>query len=130
MSITWQTNPPYQNWKVYSKSLKNYVTDIIIKPENKLTKPFADWLSENLSTLSRDRYRRTENRIVAVNLLPIFMATPDLWRTIQFIGQINITDKITFEHYLDEWKRKIPENLLSHFDNIIALLIGNQINQN
>ena len=51
MSITWQTNPPYPNWKDYSGSLKEYITNKLSEPENKITKPFNEWLIDNIPVL-------------------------------------------------------------------------------
>lgn len=125
MSITWQTNPPYQNWASYANSLSTYANDIINKPENTLTKPLSVWLSEKLPLLFPDRYKRTENRIIAVHLLPLFTATPELWKTIQFLNPIQITTDMIFETYLGEWKNNIPTHLHSNFDQLVTLLIGN-----
>lgn len=125
MASTWQTNPPYQHWANYSNALDIYAKDIVEKPENRLTEPLMVWLSENLHSLSLDRYKRVENQIVAVHLLPLFIKTPSLWRTIQFLNLIQVTDDMTFESYLNEWKKKNPKNLHAQFDNIITLLTGN-----
>lgn len=125
MSITWHTNPPYQNWASYANSLSIYSNDIINKPENTLTKPLSVWLSENLQLLFLDRYKRTENRIVAVNLLPLFNATPELWKTIQFLNPIQVTMDMTFETYLAKWRNNVPTHLHSNFDKLMTLLIGN-----
>jgi hypothetical protein len=124
MAITWQTNPPYQNWTGYSAALNTYVTEIVAKPENTLTKTFSVWLSENLPALFLNRFKRTENGIVAVHLLPLFTANPDLWKTIQFLNPIQVADTTTFEIYLDEWKKNIPVNLHILIDTVITLLIG------
>lgn len=125
MSITWQTNPPYQNWTDYANALSTYANDIINKPENTLTKPLSVWLSENLPSLFLDRYKRTENGIVAVHLLPLFTATPDLWKTIQYLNPIHVTADMTFNTYLDEWRKNIPMYLHKHFDQLVNLLVGN-----
>ena len=128
MSNTWQTNPPYPNWEEYSASLKTYVNEILDKPENTLTKPFELWLSEYLPTLSIDRYKRTENRIVAKHLLPLFTAIPDLWKAILYLNPIQVTTDMTFEIYLSQWKKNIPACLYSHFDTMITLLVGDTNN--
>lgn len=127
MSITWLTNPPYAHWTGYSASLKTYVDEMTTKPENIIAKPFNEWFADNLSELYKDRYKRAENLIIAVQLLPFFSATPGLWKTIQFIKKIVITDDMTFELYLSEWKKLIPANLHSSFDDIIKLFTDNNV---
>jgi hypothetical protein len=124
MSITWQTNPPYSNWRNYSISLKNYANEIISRPENRITKPFNMWLLDNLPALYNDRYRRTENQIIAVHLLPIFTRTPELWKIIHYIKKIDNFDNMTLEQYLFEWKKFIPPTLYSSFDTMINLLVN------
>jgi len=127
MSITWQTNPPYASWTWYSASLKTYVDDLTSKSENTIAKRTNEWLAKNLTELYKDRYKRAENLIIAVKLLPFFTATPDLWKTIQFIKEIAITDDMTFELYLSEWKKLIPASLHLSFDDIIKLFTDNNI---
>ena len=111
MSQTWQTNPPYSNWKDYSSSLADYVTDIIGKPENKISKPFKSWLTENLDLLFKDRYKRAENRIVALQLFPLFKHRPEFWKTIQYLKLIKVTDDMTFDNFIDVWTELVPDKL-------------------
>jgi hypothetical protein len=125
MNITWQTNPPYSNWRNYSDSLKKYVDDVLSKPENNIAIPFAAWLTNNLPKLYKDRYGRTENRIIAIQLLPIFAKTPELWEIIHFINGIIITNDMTLKQYLSEWRKLVPPNLYSSFDSIVAILASN-----
>jgi hypothetical protein len=125
MSITWQTDPPYPNWKDYSVSLKEYVDEIVSRPENNISTPFSTWLTNNLPELFNNRYKRTENTIIAIHLLPIFTRIPDLWKTIHFIKNIVITDNMNMEEYLLEWKKFIPYNLYSNFDIFVTQLLCN-----
>jgi len=111
MSQTWQANPPYLNWTGYSTSLADYVTDIIRKPENKISKPFKIWLTENLDELFKDRYKRTENRIVALQLFPLFKHRPEFWTTIQYFKFIKVTDEMTFDNFMNTWTELVPEKL-------------------
>ena len=71
MSQTWQTEPPYPNWKDYSSSLKDYVNEIMGRTEYVISTPFNEWLEENLNELYKDRYKRTENAIIALASLYI-----------------------------------------------------------
>ena len=127
MSITWQTNPPYPNWRDFSINLKNYVNDIILMPENDITKPFIMWLKDNFPSLYKCRYDREKNRIIAIHLLPIFTRAPELWKIIQYMKIIDIIDTMTLEQYLFEWKKLIPSILYSSFDIMVSLLVGNQV---
>lgn len=122
MSQTWQTNPPYPHWKNYSSSLTEYVTDIIRKPENKISKTFKSWLTENLELLFKDRYKRTENRIVALQLFPLFKQKPKVWTTIQYLKFIKVTDDMTFDNFLEAWTELVPDNLKELLNEIKTTL--------
>lgn len=111
MSQTWLTNPPYPNWLCYSTSLVIYVRDIIEIPENKISKPFKYWLFENLDGLYKDRYKREENRIVALQLFSLFKNRPEFWTTIQYLKFVRVTDEMTFDCFIDNWTKLVPDNL-------------------
>lgn len=123
MSVTWQSNPPYDNWKDFRIALSDYASEIISRPGNKITETLKDWLTNNLSDLFKDRYKREKNLIVAVSMMPIFVTTPDLWKSIQFLKDINVTDDMTFEQYLLDWQKLIPQYLSANFDSIINLFL-------
>jgi len=125
MSITWQTNPPYTNWTEYAKVLSSYVNDIN-KPENKIDRPFDNWLSNNIEELFKDRFKRTENRIVALQLFPIFKNNHELWKTIQYLKHVKVTDKMTLKSFMDEWKIQVPDNLKDLFNSIEQTLNENK----
>ena len=124
MSTMWKTNAPYPNWKDYSDSLRQYVQSILDKPENAISTDFISWLSENLGSLSEDRYKRDENRIVAIRLLPLFKANPRLWSAIQYLKSIPVTAEMTFEKFIDCWIQLCPENLKGLLLELKTSLIG------
>jgi len=127
MSVTWQTNPPYLNWKDYADELNNYANDIIFSSDNNIGMPLFRWLENNLQFLFYSRYLRTGNQIIAVQLLPIFTRTPDLWKIIQVMKNIVIVDNMSLEQYLIEWKKLIPPVLYSGFDSMAELLTGRRL---
>ncbi len=121
MSNTWQSNAPYPNWRGYHSDLDAYASDIISTPENKITKTLNEWLTINLPDLFKCRYDREKNLIVAINLLPLFNANPDLWISIQYLKYINVTGDMTLKQYLSKWEELIPQKLTIAFDNIVNL---------
>ncbi|RZK21386.1 MAG: hypothetical protein EOO43_10640 [Flavobacterium sp.] len=123
MSQTWQTNPPYTNWKDYSISLADYFKAIIEKPENIISKQFKVWLTENLELFYRDRYRRTENRIVALKLFPLFKHRPEFWTTIQYLKFIKVTASMNFDDFIEAWTELVPNKLRELLFEIKATLI-------
>jgi len=123
MSITWKTNPPYSNWIDYSNSLSDYVNEIITDQKNTLNISFYEWLDDNISELILDRYKRDKNKIIALQLLPLFIKIPELWKTIQYLKDVIVKDEITLRQYLYEWKKVIPSTLQSNFVEIINIFI-------
>lgn len=123
MSQTWLTNPPYPNWSNYSTSLGDYVTEIIGNTENEISKPFKIWLMETLDEFFKDRYKRKENRVVALQLFPLFKHRPELWATIQYLKLIEVTDEMTFDSFIDTWTKVVPEILKELLIEIKSTLI-------
>tara|TARA_B100000787_G_scaffold72483_1_gene53327 strand:+ start:991 stop:1755 length:765 start_codon:yes stop_codon:yes gene_type:complete len=118
MSDTWKTNPPYFHWSEYSKSLKEYADEIINKEENLIEIPFNNWLSQNLSQLYKDRYKRKENRIIAIKLYEIFNEYPDCWMTIQYLKKIEVDNNMELIDFLTHWKESVPNDLKTFIDKI------------
>lgn len=125
MSQTWQTEPPYPNWKDYSSSLKDYVNEIMGRTEYVISTPFNEWLEENLNELYKDRYKRTENAIIALRLLPLFKNDTKLWETIQFLKFVNVTESMDFKSFLENWKKSVPNKLRKKIILIESTLLNN-----
>jgi hypothetical protein len=127
MSTTWLVRPPYQNWRDYAHSLKSYVDEILSKGENRIKKPLSEWLNDNLPELTKDRYKRTENRIVAIHLFNLFKDNPILWQTIQHIKMVKVTEKMDLKEFICLWKSTLPGNLKSKFEPIEEILVGGKL---
>ena len=125
MSQTWQTEPHYPNWKDYSSSLKDYVNEIMGRTEYVISTPFNEWLEENLNELYKDRYKRTENAIIALRLLPLFKNDTKLWETIQFLKFVNVTESMDFKSFLENWKKSVPNKLRKKIILIESTLLNN-----
>jgi hypothetical protein len=122
MSVTWKTNPPYPNWSEYSNSLKKYADEIITKEENLIEIPFNNWLSQNLNQLYKDRYKRKENRIIAIQLYKIFKENPVCWMTIQYLKTIEVSDNMELIAFLKLWRESVPAVLKTLIDKIRIIL--------
>ncbi len=118
MAITWQTSPPYRNWKDYGKSLKEYADDVAGKYPVPDGLKFATWFKINHDKLSKKATQRELNGIVAVQLLPIFEKSPAAWRTLPYLNVDRGKKKQTFSEYLKAWHDNTPEELRPHVDNI------------
>jgi len=124
MSEKWKQVPPYPHWSSYSLSLKNYADRILEDPQNNITDPFPVWLIDSFATLARDRYRRIENRIIAINVLPVFKHAPQLWQTIQYLKMIKVTNEMSIPDYVEKWEGLIPRRLRHDFVSVRRILFG------
>ena len=123
MSNTWQTKPPYANWRDYANSLRDYVTAITDNPQYTIATPFNRWLERNLNELYQNRYKRDETRIIALKLLPLFKADTKLWETIQFLKFTNVTKSMDFKSFLASWKKAAPNRLRGKIASIESILL-------
>jgi hypothetical protein len=107
MAVSWQTSPPYPNWREFAPRLNEYADDLITKPENRLPSgvTLREWLRENEPKLRSDPYQRSLNRLIAVQLLPLFQTFPQGW---QIVRSVPSSDE-TFENIVPEWHRICPD---------------------
>ena len=98
----WPTHPPFPNWSGYTKSLEEYVVDLLSRGSVQLPIDISlhDWLSSNEEQLRRgDPYQRDKNALVAYALLPIFECCPSGWNTITKFP----SSSARMAEYLAEW---------------------------
>ncbi|MCC3154599.1 hypothetical protein Q3A66_16410 [Hymenobacter sp. BT770] len=118
MASDWRINPPYPNWVVYSDSLNSYADNIIHAEENILDIPFNQWLTSIMDTLYQNRVDRKSNRIVALQLLPVFIEQPILWQAVQYLSNVEVTIHMSFDSFISEWEAFLPADLQAGFSRI------------
>lgn len=118
MAITWKSDAPYPNWRSYGQSLHDYADDVAGKHALPEGKSFATWFGETLGELSKDPTQRDLNGIVAVQLLPIFEATPEAWQAIPFLNVGRSKERQSFDDYLKAWHQNTPATLRHHVAKI------------
>lgn len=118
MAITWETSPPYRNWKDYRKALKKYADDVAGKYVLPEGKAFPAWFKENREQLSKKPTQRALNGVVAVQLLPIFEKTPEAWQALPYLNLGRGKEKQSFNEYLRAWHDNAPERLRPHIVKI------------
>lgn len=123
MALAWKHSPPYPNWTGYADSLNAYADNIINAGKESLTMPFDQWLSLNLETLYQNRIDRSLNKIVAVQLLPIFNTYPKIWRAIHYLSSVNVNIEMSFEDYVFEWRKSLPNSLSDVFLHLADVLV-------
>ena len=92
MGNTWQTEPPYPNWKDYAKSLSEYAAERIetVKKEKGENFVFKKWFAENETSMRENSTIREKNNIVAMELLPIFEQNSAGWESVTFYNLGNL----------------------------------------
>jgi hypothetical protein len=125
MSKTWQTKPPYENWKNYSHVLKAYYEQIIFDSKFVIDKDFKIWFEENLTLLFNDRYQRNLNTIIAIRLFDLFIKDSECWESIQYLKHIKVTHEMDLINYFDSWRSFAPYRIKDKIDKIFNLFYTN-----
>ncbi|WP_367914595.1 hypothetical protein [Leadbetterella sp. DM7] len=121
MNIGWQIFPPNDETQEFAQSLKEYADNTFPLQEFDSQKPFSKWIGDNLPELSKSRYLRHKNVIVAAHLFPLFINQTSLWTAVQYLNQVTVSDETTLEHFLYQWKDVLPTELQDSFNEVIKL---------
>ncbi len=108
MAKDWKTKAPYPNWKGYSESIHDYVSDL----EKKFAMPdgmsLVDFYKKNADTLSKNPTDRPINGRVALALLSAFETNPEHWPAVAYLNSGKGKDDISFANYLRNWNEQAP----------------------
>ena len=107
MSNTWKTNPPYSNWKPYSKALDSYANNRINKYADR-KESLQKFYEHNKSKLAANGTDRQLNGFVAIRLLPLFEKDPTSWQAIRYINLGPKEENVSLEKYLRGWYQRVP----------------------
>jgi len=122
MNIGWQIFPPNDELlQEFAQSVKDYADNTFPLQEFDSQKPFSEWIGDNLPELSKNRYLRHKNVIVAAQLFPLFINQTSLWMAVQYLNQVVIYDETTLEDFLYQWKDVLPTELQDSFNEVIKL---------
>jgi len=108
MSETWQTNPPYPNWKDYAPALAKYADE---RSKATMLAPgttFVEWYREHAEQLAGEPVNRDRNLIVATMLLPLFEKQSEHWEAVTYLNGDKPRQSETFAVYLNEWHSRCP----------------------
>lgn len=120
MAETWKTNPPYPNWKGYSKALQSYAQDLIDNTE--VPQDMAAWYRKNWKVLANKADDRPRNRVLAVKLLPLFEREPKLWQAVGYLNRGERRKTQDFAGYLQSWYEQAPRRFGPRIVEISAIL--------
>jgi hypothetical protein len=121
LAVVWEQNPPTRNWSGYGNIFSAYGLRLMSEPHRHLPagQSLRDWYLENKSSLSDNPYLREKNELVAANLLPLFEAHPELWRSIPYLNPQKSSAAKPFAQYMADWQAASPDKALP--DQVLAL---------
>jgi len=108
MAQTWQTKPPYPNWKSYAPALADYAAKRLAEAPPIPDGPaFIAWFAAEQEEM-RKRWTRDKNLVIARQLLPLFEATPQGWESLPALklGTRDATKPLAA--HLAEWRANAP----------------------
>ncbi|HYG76792.1 MAG TPA: hypothetical protein VEK08_17445 [Planctomycetota bacterium] len=109
MSKSWESQPPYPNWKNYAPHLKSYADERMKTAQLPAGQTLAQWYADNAPVLASNATDRERNNVVATALLPLFEAQPERWEAVTWLNAEKLTPLHTFKDYLFAWRRNAPE---------------------
>jgi cyanophycinase len=122
MATTWQTNPPYGNWKSYAPSLGQYAADRVKGTESRGGLSLAQWLARNEAALRANATDRGKNQVVAAELLPLFEKHPESWGAVRYLNRWEPTTRsLTFAEYLRDWHERVPAEHKSFVEEVARM---------
>lgn len=120
MSKEWTLSPPYENWKEYAPSLKEYSSDELNKSSRKLPDDLsvAEWYEKNKAELSGDKRVTELVELAAKQMLPIFEEHPNLWESLNYFS---FGSEKNLGEILNNWRRNSPPHAKLAIKKIIYL---------
>jgi hypothetical protein len=110
MAQSWQTKPPYPNWKSYAPALADYSAKLLANPQHQLPEgqAFASWFAAEESGLHKNWAMRDKNTVIARQLLPLFEASPRGWEALPSLKLGTRDFNKPLAKHLAEWHPNAP----------------------
>lgn len=110
MSVTWQTAPPYPNWKSYASALTQYAADRLTQAAGRLPAgaTFHEWFRENEPAMRAKSTLRDKNDVAAAQLLPLFEAEPAGWEAVTSMNLARREPEKTLAAHFADWTAVAP----------------------
>ncbi len=126
MAVSWQTAPPYPNWKGYAPHLTEYARDRLEDPLHRLPagKDFRSWFREEEASMRANAVLRDKNSIVAQQLLPLFEAAPEGWESVATLRLGDHQPDKPLERHFTQWRENAPAALQPFVAQIERLFLS------
>jgi len=126
MSRTWKTSAPFDHWKDYRDSLRDYADDILRK-RDKVYEIYAQGLPAfylaHKTALESEPNSRELNGAMSIVLLHLLEEQPDQWEAVRWLNSSRGPAGETFPAYLQRWHDTAPARRQA-FVNKVAELYG------
>ena len=113
MAVSWQTNPPYPNFKIYSTSLASYYAGLVTEDSRYLAAndTIAAWYLRERNSLRANPVQREKNEIIGTQIFYFLNAKPERWKATRYLNIGNFSEEPSLEQYLTEWENELPDDL-------------------
>ena len=107
-----------------AQDLQKHLQTIMSDANLQIEVPLNDWITQKQDLLSLDRYFRSHNKTIAVQLTPLFIENPELWNVMVIIKEIDVVEDMTFPEFISAWEALIPDTLTGTFLPLKLLMLG------
>lgn len=113
MGRSWETAPPYPNWKSFAPALTSYARERMEDPRHQLPPglTFAQWFAAEQGSLRENSTQREKNNIIAARLLPLFEAEPRGWEAVTYFDRGPRDKALPLDRFLVLWRERSPAEL-------------------
>ena len=122
MARSWAADPPYPNWREFSKSLQKYADDLVQQGQLPQGTTLPEWLKQHLPEMAQRADIRDRNRVVAVALLPLFEKAPEHWEAVGWLNASDTGVTRPFALYLADWQAQAPRRHKPFIRDLAQLL--------
>ena len=124
MSIAWRKNAPYENWKSFAPSLRDYTDEIKRTRTDYLEiarSGLPAYYRKHARHLTSNATDRAKNGAMALYLLAAFEQQPHHWNSIRWLNSSPSPEGETFTQYLAKWHEAVPEKHTTFVRSLAAL---------
>ncbi len=111
MGTTWQTQPPYVNWKDYAPHLSSYAKDV--RQRVQTSDEISVWFQKNRDALSRNAYDRDSNLILAKHLATVAQKDSKFYQSFYYLRRRADPAVPSMEGVLGHWLESCSAELRS-----------------
>lgn len=120
MAASWETHPPYAQWRDYAPAFAEYAQALLGEPHRHGETVLGPWYAQHAAMLSRNPYSRQDNEYCATRLLGLFESQPEGWGALQYLNTPTAAE-LSFRSYLQHWHDATPAVQRPFLAKLLAL---------